>query len=87
MLEVEPRAGRIAIFSSGTENTHAVEKVTSGRRLTLSFWFTCDQEKEFGNFLDGKAHQSYGSTDETDGDKDGDSARDSDNREAAETGD
>ena len=54
VLELAPRPGRIALFSSDVENPHAVNMVTSGRRLTLSFWFTCSKENEFQNFLDGK---------------------------------
>ena len=56
---VEPTAGRIAIFSSGPENPHRVERVTSGQRFVLAFWFTCSAEKEFQIFLDGKAHVAF----------------------------
>lgn len=58
-LIVEPRAGRMAIFSSGPENPHYVEPVLSGGRYVLSFWFTCDEKKEFEIFLDGKAHVAF----------------------------
>lgn len=58
-LVVEPRAGRVVIFTSGAENPHFVEKVTSGCRFVLAFWFTCDEKKEFEIFLDGKAHQIF----------------------------
>lgn len=58
-LIVEPRAGRVAIFSSGAENPHRVEPVISGERYVLSFWFTCDKRKEFEIFLDGKAHVAF----------------------------
>lgn len=61
-LEVEPRPGRLVIFSSGAENPHRVGKVESGMRHTLSFWFTCDEGRRFQNFLDGKAHLRYGSS-------------------------
>lgn len=57
---VEPRRGRVAIFTSGPENPHNVEKLTSGNRYTLSFWFTCDAKREFEIFLDGNAHQTFG---------------------------
>jgi predicted 2-oxoglutarate/Fe(II)-dependent dioxygenase YbiX len=57
---VEPRAGRVVTFTSGWENPHFVEKVTSGERLVLSFWFTCDRDKQFEIFLDGKAHIAFG---------------------------
>ena len=58
-LEVEPRAGRTVIFTAGHENTHYVDKVLSGQRFVLSFWFTCDQKKEFEIFLDGKSHTTF----------------------------
>lgn len=56
---VEPKPGRVAIFSSGAENTHRVERVTSGERFVLAFWFTCDESKEFEIFLDGQAHLEF----------------------------
>jgi hypothetical protein len=31
----------------------------SGQRFVLAFWFTCDPEREFEIFLDGKAHQAF----------------------------
>lgn len=58
-LIVEPRRGRVAIFSSGAENPHRVEKVLTGQRTVLSFWFTCDPQKEFEIFLDGRAHVAF----------------------------
>eukprot|EP01031_Cornospumella_fuschlensis_P036133 gene36133-43820_t len=58
-LVVEPKAGRVAMFSSGPENTHNLEKVTKGTRYVLSFWFTCDDAKKFEIFLDGKAHVAF----------------------------
>ncbi|KAM3860148.1 2-oxoglutarate and iron-dependent oxygenase domain-containing protein 3 [Diretmus argenteus] len=39
---VEPRAGRISFFSSGSENLHRVEKVTWGTRYAITVSFTCD---------------------------------------------
>jgi hypothetical protein len=56
---VEPRAGRVAIFSSGHENPHKVERVTSGYRYVLAFWFTCDEKRAFQIFLDGSAHTAF----------------------------
>jgi hypothetical protein len=56
---VEPRRGRVAIFSSGPENPHRVARVTAGRRFVLSFWFTLDPSREFDIFLDGKSHRSF----------------------------
>ena len=56
---LEPRRGRVVMFSSGGENPHQVEKVTAGQRFVLSFWFTCDAAREFEIFLDGKSHTSF----------------------------
>lgn len=39
---VEPRKGRVSMFTSGKENLHSVEKVTSGTRYALTVSFTCD---------------------------------------------
>ncbi|XP_014601474.1 PREDICTED: 2-oxoglutarate and iron-dependent oxygenase domain-containing protein 3-like [Polistes canadensis] len=39
---VEPRKGRVLMFTSGSENLHAVEKVQSGTRYALTVSFTCD---------------------------------------------
>jgi len=58
-LAIEPRAGRIVIFTAGMENTHYVERVLSGQRFVLSFWFTCNRLREFPIFLDGKAHIAF----------------------------
>lgn len=57
---IEPRGGRAAFFTSGPENPHSVERVASGQRFVLSFWFTCDPKREFQIFLDGKAHIAFG---------------------------
>lgn len=35
-------SGRVSMFTSGSENVHAVEKVTSGTRYALTVPFTCD---------------------------------------------
>lgn len=58
-LTMEPRVGRVVIFTAGHENTHFVERVQSGQRFVLSFWFTCERTKEFEIFLDGKAHTTF----------------------------
>lgn len=39
---VEPRAGRLSFFSSGSENIHRVEKVSWGTRFAITVSFTCD---------------------------------------------
>lgn len=58
-LVVEPKVGRLAIFSSGEEHYHYVEKVLTGDRLVLSFWFTCNPSREFEIFLDGSSHVTF----------------------------
>lgn len=40
---VQPREGRVSVFTSGIENKHYVEKVTSGVRYALTMGFTCDK--------------------------------------------
>ena len=56
---IEPRPGRVVVFTSGHENPHKVERVESGTRFVLAFWFTCTKEKEFEIFLDGEAHLTF----------------------------
>jgi hypothetical protein len=41
-LVVEPRRGRLVIFSGGGENYHAPLPVTRGRRTTFHAWFKCN---------------------------------------------
>ncbi|CAH2087521.1 unnamed protein product [Euphydryas editha] len=41
---IEPRKGRLSMFTSGGENYHYVEKVTSGVRYAITISFTCDQK-------------------------------------------
>ncbi|XP_066991993.1 2-oxoglutarate and iron-dependent oxygenase domain-containing protein 3 [Anabrus simplex] len=43
---VEPRKGRVSMFTSGSENVHFVERVTSGTRFALTVSFTCDPQYE-----------------------------------------
>ncbi|CAB3244605.1 unnamed protein product [Arctia plantaginis] len=40
---VEPRKSRLSMFTSGRENLHYVEKVTSGTRYAVTISFTCDK--------------------------------------------
>jgi|EP01046_Picozoa_sp_COSAG06_P002308 hypothetical protein len=56
---VHPRAGRLATFTSGDENLHHARKVETGVRFVMSMWFTCDPDKEFVSFLDGKVHNTF----------------------------
>ena len=39
---VHPRAGRLIVFGTGEADTHSVEPVTSGERITLTLWLTRD---------------------------------------------
>lgn len=41
---VEPRKARLSMFTSGKENMHYVEKVTSGVRYAMTISFTCDKK-------------------------------------------
>eukprot|EP01006_Ploeotia_vitrea_P033164 TRINITY_DN65284_c0_g1_i2.p1 TRINITY_DN65284_c0_g1~~TRINITY_DN65284_c0_g1_i2.p1 ORF type:complete len:310 (-),score=25.51 TRINITY_DN65284_c0_g1_i2:111-1010(-) len=42
-LFVHPKAGRAVMFTSGDENIHRVNKVTSGTRYAFTVAFTCTQ--------------------------------------------
>jgi hypothetical protein len=88
-LVVEPRAARLLLFTSGPENWHRVERVTSGDRFVFSMWFTCDSSRQFRTFLDGEAHTRFAGgddgsrgtsrvvlSDESDGRQMGDSSED-----------
>ncbi|XP_063077362.1 urotensin-2 receptor 2 [Engraulis encrasicolus] len=46
---VEPRAGRVSFFSSGSENLHRVEKVMWGTRYAITVSFTCDPQHAIDN--------------------------------------
>uniref|UniRef100_A0A8C5QXT5 2-oxoglutarate and iron dependent oxygenase domain containing 3 n=1 Tax=Leptobrachium leishanense TaxID=445787 RepID=A0A8C5QXT5_9ANUR len=41
---VEPKAGRLSFFTSGSENLHHVEKVQWGTRYAITISFTCDPD-------------------------------------------
>lgn len=41
---IEPKRGRVSMFSSGAENIHHVEKVTKGTRFAITISFTCNPE-------------------------------------------
>ncbi|KAJ0399044.1 hypothetical protein ATCC90586_004503 [Pythium insidiosum] len=56
---VEPARGRLMMFTSGKENLHQVRKVLTGTRYVMSMWFTCDERRQFTNFLDGKMHVHF----------------------------
>lgn len=44
-LHVEPKKGRLSFFTSGSENPHHVEKVTTGVRYAITISFTCDPKR------------------------------------------
>ncbi|KAI4472197.1 prolyl hydroxylase-related [Holotrichia oblita] len=44
-VTLEPRKGRVAMFTSGAENVHFVERVKSGIRYAVTISFTCDVSK------------------------------------------
>ncbi|KAI9025565.1 2OG-Fe(II) oxygenase superfamily-domain-containing protein [Hyaloraphidium curvatum] len=45
---VEPRAGRLSLFTSAHENLHKVEKVTRGVRMAFTVAFSCNQSHAAG---------------------------------------
>lgn len=44
-VSVEPKKGRVSMFTSGGENPHYVEKVSEGVRYAVTISFTCDVSK------------------------------------------
>ncbi|KAJ8972222.1 hypothetical protein NQ314_000283 [Rhamnusium bicolor] len=44
-VTVEPRKGRVSMFTSGSENPHSVERVSEGLRFAITVSFTCDPLK------------------------------------------
>ena len=46
---VQPRAGRLILFTSGPENLHRVRRVVSGTRYVLAMWFTCSQQHQYSD--------------------------------------
>ena len=56
---VEPKRGRLVVFSAGRENLHLVREVSRGTRWVMSMWFTCDPTRTFDAFLDGRAHRYF----------------------------
>ncbi|XP_035220646.1 2-oxoglutarate and iron-dependent oxygenase domain-containing protein 3-like isoform X1 [Stegodyphus dumicola] len=43
-MTIEPRVGRVSAFTSGAENPHFVEPVSSGTRYALTVSFSCDPD-------------------------------------------
>jgi len=46
---IDPKEGRISVFTSGAENKHHVEPVTGGTRYALTMGFTCDSTKRIAD--------------------------------------
>ncbi|KAM3965534.1 2-oxoglutarate and iron-dependent oxygenase domain-containing protein 3 [Aphomia sociella] len=46
---IEPRKARLSMFTSGRENLHFVERVTSGVRYAITISFTCDKQQAIDN--------------------------------------
>ncbi|NWZ08919.1 OGFD3 protein, partial [Agelaius phoeniceus] len=46
---VEPRAGRVSFFTSGSENLHRVERVSWGTRFAITISFSCDPQHGIGD--------------------------------------
>lgn len=41
---IEPKRGRVSVFTSGAENLHHIEKVEEGVRYAITISFTCDKK-------------------------------------------
>lgn len=41
---VDPKAGRVLVYSAGAENTHILENVVNGQLVSLTLSFTCNNE-------------------------------------------
>lgn len=50
---MEPRMGRVLMFTSGSENPHAVERVIDGTRFAITVSFTCDEKLAISDTLQG----------------------------------
>ncbi|XP_030757324.1 2-oxoglutarate and iron-dependent oxygenase domain-containing protein 3-like [Sitophilus oryzae] len=48
-ITVEPRKGRVSMFTSGAENPHFVEKVSEGQRYAITISFTCNEKKKIND--------------------------------------
>lgn len=56
---IEPKKGRLMLFTSGPENTYHFERLSSGQMFMYRFWFTCQYEKRFVLFENGNMHLQY----------------------------
>lgn len=46
---IDPKEGRVSVFTSGPENRHRVEPVSGGTRYALTMGFTCDVSKRIAD--------------------------------------
>lgn len=56
-ISVQPKRGRLVVFTSGDENVHAVEKVKKGNRYALTIAFTCDKKQSVEDNLLSRAEE------------------------------
>lgn len=56
-VTVEPRKGRVLMFTSGAENPHYVERVTDGVRYAITVSFTCDISQSINDPIVQKGNQ------------------------------
>lgn len=42
---VDPKAGRVVVYSAGGENTHVLENILNGYLISLTLSFTCEHEE------------------------------------------
>ncbi|XP_070492335.1 2-oxoglutarate and iron-dependent oxygenase domain-containing protein 3-like [Chironomus tepperi] len=42
---VDPKAGRVVVYSAGGENTHVLENILNGNLVSLTLSFTCEHEE------------------------------------------
>ncbi|OEU08642.1 hypothetical protein FRACYDRAFT_249538 [Fragilariopsis cylindrus CCMP1102] len=47
ITSIEPKRGRLVLFTSGTENLHVVRQVQTGTRIVISLWYTFDSNTKF----------------------------------------
>lgn len=45
IIVVHSKPGRVAAYSSGSENTHYIENVVNGQMIFITLSFTCNQEE------------------------------------------
>ena len=48
---IQPRVGRLLLFTSGHENLHRVRPLSYGRRRVLAVWFSCNAEDDLSQAI------------------------------------